>query len=78
MADFRLGIPSTAIPKIQNVAKQAKNSLIGETMINRQVPSRSRIMGSVKGLAKNFIRNPIKTVKQGFKMIGQQTKYIKV
>lgn len=42
-----------------------RNSLMGETLINKKLPTRRRILQSAKNLSKDFIKNPIKTVREG-------------
>lgn len=41
------------------------SSIIGRTLINRQLPGKREILGSIGRGVKSFIKNPIKATKQG-------------
>jgi hypothetical protein len=40
-------------------------SLIGEVLINKQLPSKGRIFGGIKNAATDFIKNPKQAIKEG-------------
>lgn len=40
-------------------------SLLGSVLINRKLPGRQKIVETVSNVAKNIVKNPIKTVKDG-------------
>lgn len=40
-------------------------SLIGQTLINRQLPGKRQILGAAKNLIKDAVKNPVKAFKEG-------------
>ena len=51
---------------INNLRQATRSSnLLNETLINKRIPSRQRIAESAGRMAKDLLRNPIATVKQG-------------
>lgn len=59
-------ISSTDVELINNLRQAAQSSnLLSETLINKRIPSRQRIAESAGRIAKDLLRDPVATVKQG-------------
>ena len=48
-----------------NTAEFRSLSLMGETLLTKKIPSRTRLLGGIKNAAQNLIKNPRKTIREG-------------